>query len=213
MRRIDQLQQRALGIGVRDDGFGGNFFAGREHDAAGDAVLHANFDDFRAAANLRSGLLRGCGHGLRDRAHAAGGEPGRACGMRVAGGANEQHQAAARRPRAQECSEDSARGDGGAQQFGLEIFRHQIGDRHRSPAQQAVHISLAEFADGASGLEHAPQIAGAGIVDVGRSQGERFANDLAHLGERCLELRDTSPHLSARTSRFPARLFRRRGRE
>ena len=157
--RIDQFQQSALGIGIRDDGFGGNLFASREHDAAGDAVLHANFDDFRAAAYLSSGLLRGSGHGLGDRAHAAGGEPGSARGMFVAGGANQQHQAAARRPRSEKCPEDSAGGDGGAQQFGLEIFRHQIGDRHRSPAQQAVHIAPAQFADGASGVEHAPQIA------------------------------------------------------
>ena len=73
--------------------------------------------------------------------------------------ANQQHQAAAGGPRSEECSENSARGDGGAQQFGLEIFRDQIGDRHRSPAQQAVHVFLAQFAEGAAGVEHAPQIA------------------------------------------------------
>ena len=46
-----------------------------------------------------------------------------------------------------------------AQQFGLEIFRYQVRDRHWSPTQQTIHISAAHFADGASSVEHAPEIA------------------------------------------------------
>ena len=148
MRRINQFQQRTFGIRVRDHRSGGNFFAIREHDPAGDAVFDAYFDDFGTVANLGTGLLGGGSHGLRDRAHASAGEPGSTRRVFVAGGADEQHQAAARGPGAQECPEDSTRGDGGAQQFGLEIFRYQISHRHRPPAQQAVHVAAGPVCGG-----------------------------------------------------------------
>ena len=63
-----------FGIGVRDDGLGGDLFAVREHHACGRAVLYANLDDFGAGANLRAEPAGRRGHGLRDRAHAARGK-------------------------------------------------------------------------------------------------------------------------------------------
>ena len=62
------------------------------------------------------------------------GEPCRARGMLISSGAHQQNQAAARGPRTEECAEDAAGGDGRAQQFRLEVFRHQIGHRHRAPS-------------------------------------------------------------------------------
>src|SRR6267143_487309 len=87
--------------------------------------------------------------------------------MRVSGCTNQKHQGAACRPWAQKGSEQAASSHDGAKEFGLEIFSREIGDRHRSPTQQAVHIFLAEIADGAPGLQHAPEITAAGVVNVG----------------------------------------------
>src|SRR5258708_2211761 len=99
--------------------------------------------------------------------------------MRVASGADQQLQAAAGGPGAEESSEDSPSGDDGAQQFGLEVLSDQIGYGHWSPAQDAVHIALAEVAEGTAGFEHAPKIAAAGVIDIGRSGGEGFGNYFA----------------------------------
>src|SRR5258708_2318072 len=108
--------------------------------------------------------------------------------MRIAGSADQQLKSAACRPRTKKSSEDSASGDYGAQQFSLEIFRDQIGHGHWSPAQDAVHVPLAEVAEGAASFEHAPKIAAAGVVDIGRCGGERFRDHFADFAERLFEL-------------------------
>src|SRR5580704_1266452 len=109
--------------------------------------------------------------------------------MRVSGSANQQLKCAACGPGAEKRSENSAGGYYRAQQLSFEIFRDQIGNCHRSPAQDAVHIALTEIAQGASGFEHAPEIAAAGVVDVRWSGGEGFGDYFADLGQRFSELR------------------------
>ncbi len=54
-------------------------------------------------------------------------------------------------------------------QFSLKVFGDNIGHGRRSPAQQAIHIFLAQIANRASGLQHSPEIASAGAVDIRRS--------------------------------------------
>src|SRR5579859_3659313 len=87
--------------------------------------------------------------------------------MRIAGGPQQQDEAAACRPRSQCCAKDSTSGNHGAEQFGLKKLGYQVGDGHRSPAQDAVHIFLAQLAQAAPGFEHAPEIGTARTVDVG----------------------------------------------
>ena len=128
----------------------------------------------------------------------------RARGMRICRRADQQHQRASCRPRPQKCPEHAASRNHRAQQLCFKIFRRQIRHCHRPPAQQAKHVSLSQFADRAPGLQHAPQIAAAGMVDVRRRGRQRFGNDLADLPQRLLEIRDTSPHPSARMPRSPA---------
>ena len=159
----------ALGIGVRDDRAGSDFFAGGEDDSGRDAVFHANFCDGRVGANFRARLLRGCGHGGGDALRllrqgideVPAGVGSAAARMRRASALPADHG-----PR--KCTEDSAGGDGGAKRFGVEKFGDQVRDCHRSPAQNAVEIFLAEITDGATGLQHSPEIAAGGVVDVGR---------------------------------------------
>src|SRR5271157_2257654 len=109
--------------------------------------------------------------------------------MRIAGCADEQLQGAACRPGAEKGSENSASCDDRAQQFGFEIFRYEIGYGHRSPAQNSVHILLAEVAQGAAGLEYAPKIAAAWVIDIGWRGGQAsaitlliFASELLNSG-------------------------------
>ena len=71
MNRVGQFQQRALWISVRDDGLGVNLFSSREQHTGSRAILHANFNDFGAGANLDSGCLCGRGHRLGHCAHPA----------------------------------------------------------------------------------------------------------------------------------------------
>src|SRR6266852_1412452 len=107
--------------------------------------------------------------------------------MWIARGANEQYQTAACRPWPHGSSKDSTSGDGGAQKFSLKEFCYQVGHRHRAPAQQPVHVFLAELAQSASGLEHGPEIAAAGIVNVRRRKLQGIGNNVPNLFQRLLE--------------------------
>ena len=84
---------------------------------------------------------------------AAASAPGRpdrdaaAAGTRIGGGVQQQHRAAARRPRTLRRAEDAARGDRRLQQVGLEPLGDEVGDRHRPPAQQPEAVLLAERAE------------------------------------------------------------------
>ena len=57
VRGIDQTHERALGVGIRNDGAGGNLFAGSEHDSSGNAVFDADLGDVGAGTNLRACLF------------------------------------------------------------------------------------------------------------------------------------------------------------
>src|SRR5262249_43227762 len=91
------------------------------------------------------------------------------------------------RPRTEKSSEDAASRDHRAKQFSFEKFRYEIGHRHGSPAQQPVHILLAELPHGTPGLQHAPEIAFAGIIDIWRRKFQRIANTAADLCDHRLK--------------------------
>src|SRR3954465_2351925 len=109
--------------------------------------------------------------------------------MWIARSTNEQHQTAACRPGAHGGPKDSARGNSGAQEFGLKKFGNQVGDGHWSPSQEAVHIFLAQLAKSASGLKHGPEIAAARIVDVGRRKLKCVTDHAANFFQRLLKQR------------------------
>ncbi len=189
MRRIDEAHEGALGIGVGNDGSGENLFTRREHNASGDAVFHPNLGDVGSGANFSARLFRRGSHCESDGADATSGELSTSGGRWIGGGTQHQHERAAGRPRAEGGSEDAAGGDGGAQGFGVEELGDQIGNSHRSPAQDAIQILLAEISNGPARPEHAPKIATAGTVDIRRRERERFADDLADFTQRCSEVR------------------------
>ncbi len=185
---IDQAHERAFGIGVRDHCLGGNFFPGREHDACGDAILNANFNDLCCATNLCSRLPSGCSHSLRDRPCASSGKLHLADWSWVRSCAQQQNQGATGGPWSQESSEDAARCDCRPQRLGIKELGDEIGSGHRSPAQDAVHIFLAEVSYSAAGLQHSPEITATGVVDIWRRKRECLADHLADLTESRAEV-------------------------
>ena len=66
MRRVDQVQQGALRVGVGDDGVRGNLVAGLQNDRGRYAVFHADLCDFGVGADFGAGRFRGGRHRLRD---------------------------------------------------------------------------------------------------------------------------------------------------
>ena len=80
MLRLDQAQQRALGIGVGDDGPGVDLVAVGENDAGRSSILHLDADHLAGGTNLGAGFCRRCSHGRGERArtsHNVGCRPGR----------------------------------------------------------------------------------------------------------------------------------------
>ena len=61
---VDQLQQRAPGIGVGDHNPGFDLFTSLEHNSIGGAIFDANFHDLDTGANLDSSFFGCCGHRL-----------------------------------------------------------------------------------------------------------------------------------------------------
>src|SRR5205807_6500985 len=106
---IDKLQQSSFGVGVRDNRFGADLFAGGKYHADSNAVLDANFNDLYVAADFGASSFGRGRHGLGHRSHATGGKVCRARRMRITGSADEQHQTGSGRPRTEECTENSAR--------------------------------------------------------------------------------------------------------
>src|ERR1019366_7917043 len=92
------------------------------------------------------------------------------------------------RPRTKKSSEHSASRNHRPQQFRFKVFRRQVRDSHGPPAQQPEHIFPSQLANRSPRLEHAPQIAATGTVDVRWSGCKRVANDLANLPQRLLKL-------------------------
>ena len=144
--------------------------------------------DFYIRANLDASSLRGNGHGGRECARATHDVSRSARGIAIGGSAQQQGRARPCRPRTEERAEDALRGDGGAQQFGLEPFGNQIGGGHGHPAQ----------ADGRSLFRSRPRILRpvfsssntlpeAGCVDVGRRHVHQSIDDGGDVGQGLLE--------------------------
>src|SRR5580698_11494332 len=103
--------------------------------------------------------------------------------MRISSSAQQKDGGAAGGPRAKSGAEDSARGDGGAEEFGVEKFGDEIGDGHRAPAQKIEDALFAETANVAPGLEEIPEIFGRRRIDRGRSDRGDLAEDFGDFDE------------------------------
>src|SRR5580698_8862847 len=103
--------------------------------------------------------------------------------MRISSSAQEKDGGAPGGPRAKSGAKDTARGDGGAEEFGVEKFCDEIGDGHRSPTQKIEHAFFAETADVATGLEEIPEIFGRRRIDRGRGDRGDLAENFGNFGE------------------------------
>ena len=90
MNGINETHEGAAGIGVGDDGAGGDFFAVSEDYGGGDAVFDKDLFDGSVGADLRARFLGGGGHGGSDGSGSADGELRGAGGSGIGGGADEK---------------------------------------------------------------------------------------------------------------------------
>src|ERR1700680_1595359 len=169
MLSIYKPEQRSLVIDFGNDATGGDFVAASEHNASSHTALDANLRYAGAGTDFDSRFAACCGHSLRNRAHATLREPSRTACFSVTRGPQHQHHRAPRRPRPEVCPKDAAGGNCRPKQFSIKPFRDQVGDCHRSPSQQLIQLSAAESPSFLAGLEESPKIAGAGMVDIRRS--------------------------------------------
>ena len=189
MHGISQLQQRAFRIGIGDDRLGAESLRPSRAARRRRAILYANLNDFRAGADFRSGCLRRRGHGLRDRSHAPA--------------ANYAEPAGCGSPAARISSTSALPADHGPRNV-PKMPRAAITARSSSVSKYSEARSATAIGPQRSSrnmsflpslrmarpvLQHAPQIAAAGIVNIGRRGRESFADDVADLAQRLLELR------------------------
>ena len=187
VRRIDEIEQRASRIGVRDDLAGRHDLARAEDHARRRLSLHDNLPDRRADPDLGAGLSGRAGERVADAADAAASGPPRRNRVPLAGPQPQEHGGAAARSRAQEGAECPAGRDGCRERFALEPFAGEIGGRHRQPSQQSVRVGLAERAKPPRGLEEIDQAGGGQMVDRRRQrldQRPQHARDRGHAGQK-----------------------------
>jgi hypothetical protein len=185
--RIDQAEQGALGVGVRDDGARRDLLAAREHDARRGAVLRLDARDLGIRADLRAERLGGRGQRLRERAHPALRNRGGTRGVGVARRLEEDAQAGPRGPRAGEAAVDAARRDRGPEELVLEELGDEVRDRHRSPAEEAKRIAAGQCPEAAPDAEHLPHLAERWVVDRRRRHRHERLEHPADPGEALLE--------------------------
>ena len=99
--------------------------------------------------------------------------------------AQQQDHAAARRHWSHRGAIQGMTGNGGAKQFTREPFRQQVGNRHRGPAQQPIHVLRAQLADATPGTQHEQKIGKIGVVEVGRQLTQQWRKHGCH-ARQCL---------------------------
>ncbi len=177
LRRIDEVEEGALGVEAGNDRIGGNFFAASEDEASDGAIFDADVADFGVGADFGADMARGFRECARERAEPSVRKRSGADGMRVGSGAQEENRRGARRPGTKRGAKNSARGDNGANELGVEKFGGEIGGGHRSPAEKVEEPLFAETANAAAGFEKIPEILGRGRIDVRRRDGEKLAEN------------------------------------
>ena len=184
MLRFDKAQQRSFRIGIGNNGAGLQLVPIGQYDAGRHPIFDLDTDDFTRGANLGTGF-RGCrrhGCGERPRAsHNVGCRSGR---IAICGRPQQIGRSRTCRPRSEEGAKDALRGDGTAQQLRLEPFGGEVGDCHRSPAQQSIEVFLAQAAKFTASLQQLPQIPGRRIVEVRRRHRQQEIDNFAYARQR-----------------------------
>src|SRR5258708_6688368 len=87
LRRIEEMEEGALGIDAGDDGLDGDFFAAGQNDAGDSAVFDEDVADFGIRTNFSAGQFCGFGGPAREGAETSPGNRAGADGMGIGGGA------------------------------------------------------------------------------------------------------------------------------
>src|SRR5260221_13352251 len=118
IRGIEQLEEGALRIDARNDGFAGDLFAVGKNDARNGASFGADLLHLGTSTDFGTSRFSSFAKRARELAKPAA---RKRCGsnwMRISRGAKQQKRGRARGPRTKIAAEDAARGDGGADKPG-----------------------------------------------------------------------------------------------
>src|SRR4029077_18193223 len=114
MRRINKMEEGALGVDSGDDGFHGDFLAAGESDAGDAAIFDEDLADFRIGADFRAGLFGGFGERARKGTEPAARKRSGANRMGIGGSAEKKDGGRTGGPGAKRVPKKAACGDGGA---------------------------------------------------------------------------------------------------
>src|SRR5580704_9069582 len=109
--------------------------------------------------------------------------------MWIGRGTQKKHGGAASRPRTERGAEDAASGDRGTYQFCFEELGDEIGDRHRSPAEQIEDAVFPESPDVAARLKKIPEILRRWRIDRRRGDRGNLCENQRHFFKRGGEFR------------------------
>ena len=144
-------------------------------------------DDVRARPDLRAGLRGGFSQRSSEPSHAAANERWCARGCRIASRVEQQGRDGPGRPRPQVRAEHAPRGDGGAQDVGLEPVLGKVGHRHGRHAEEAVGVGAAEPTEPATCFQQMPELGGARAIEGRRDLTREVREQRRALGDGAME--------------------------
>jgi len=171
---IEQLEERALRINAGNNSLAGDFLAVRQAQrlkTAPPLVLiccTSAFVRISAPAALAASPRARENSPSPPRGNAA--DP---IGLRISRGAEQQKRGGTRGPRTEIGAEDSARGNGGAQEFRVEETPRRSRQPPSDPNARDRDAVLAESANGAAGCKQVPEILRRRMIDSRRRDGSR----------------------------------------
>ena len=162
----DEIEQRALGIGIRDHRVGAHFLAADKHDADRAAGLDHYVVNQRVGAHFAAGRHNRRRQRVADGAHAASGQGERAAlAAGIAAGAEQEIEHRVWRARPERMAEHAVEGERTLERGALEAVVEQIGGVHTDDTQQFAHVVAAQASDAEAELEIAEALAPAGRLD------------------------------------------------
>ena len=210
--RIDERQERAAWIGIRDHRRRGNLGSVLQQHALCAAVRHGDARDGRVEANRRR---RPRAPRRPWRASTRPARPSRRSLLPPGTGSVaafiRSSGTGATGPRTSSGAEDAARGDDGLQQIGpVNHSAHQIGDRHRHPPQQPEGVGPPELAELPSGLQQLPDFLTPGLIERRRASARAGAEETRRAAPAWRRNPDSAPRRRPNAHESLRRSARRR---
>ncbi len=188
--RVQEAQERGLGMGAGDHDAGLDLLASLEHHSGGAAVAGRDLLDLRAGADLGPEAPRGGGERLAQRSQAPLHEDRGAGAVSTRGGrAQQQVRGGAGGPGAREGPGDSACRDDRAEKVRLEPFGGEVGHGHGPPPQHVLGLDATQHPKAQGHAQERQGIAEAGRPGIGGRHLEDAGENRRDAPESAVEAR------------------------